>query len=180
MMELNRSAEICEGSYYELGDKRFTKTGTYTVMDKAQGIIYHLTLTVHPKSLVKKQIVITDEDLPYIYEGQFYTPDVPIWDNTKKEWDEASKSTVYTDTFYNQFGCDSLVRLEFLVTTRYSEWDQIPLCSGETIIIDRDTITKAGFSLAVTARQEQTPSTCTRMGLFLLKGSFIRSVFFIR
>ncbi len=48
-----------------------------------------------------------------------------------------------------------------------------------TTTVTEMAITTAGFSCAVTARQEHTPSTCTRMGLFLLNGSFINSTFFM-
>ena len=45
----------------------------------------------------------------------------------------------------NQYRCDSISRLVLVVTSHYSEWNQIPLCPGSEIKIDDQIITKSGL-----------------------------------
>ena len=54
----------------------------------------------------------------------------------------------------------------------------IKFANATTTVTD-SAITTAGFSCAVTARQEHTPSTCTVMGFCLLNGSVINFQFLL-
>ena len=152
MMEVDRVVEICDGDFYDLYGKKLTKAGNYTGMN--EDTIVHLTLIVNQNSLFKQRIVITEEDIPYIYKGHFYEPEAPVWDKTTQSWDQDVKTTIFADSLINRYGCDSVIRLEFVVTTHYSEWNQIPLCSGSQLIIDSDTIKKAGFYTFVRRSRE--------------------------
>ena len=152
MMEVDRVVEICDGDFYDLYGKKLTKAGNYTGMN--EDTIVHLTLIVNEHSLFKQRIVITEEDIPYIYKGHFYEPEAPVWDKTTQSWDQDVKTTIFSDSLINRFGCDSVIRIEFVVTTHYSEWNQIPLCSGSQLIIDTDTIKKAGFYTFVRRSKE--------------------------
>ena len=145
MMDIFRDIEICDGDYYDLYGTKLTKTGTYTKMSPNGDTIAHINLTVNPRTLIKERIVLTEEDLPYIYGGHFYDPEVPIWNASTQSWDQDVKTTIDSALFLNRYGCDSIIRIEFVVTTHYSDWNQIPLCSGSQLIIDKDTIRKAGF-----------------------------------
>ena len=77
-----------------------------------------MNLTVNPKSITEKRIVITPAQLPYIVEGHLFEHD-----------------TIHVDTLVNQYGCDSLYRIVLVTTTHYSEWTPIPLCPGAELKI---------------------------------------------
>ena len=145
MIEVERDVTICDGDYYDLYGQKLSKAGKYTKMSSNGDTIAHINLTVNPVSVIKKRIVITDEEVPYIYGGHLYTPEIPIWDYATQSWDKDVKTTIENSEYLNQYGCDSTVYLELVVTTHYSNWDQIPLCSNDTVIIDNDTITRAGY-----------------------------------
>ena len=145
MMEVQRDITICDGEYYDLYGQKLTKAGKYTKMSPNGDTIAHITLTVNPVSVEQKRIVITDEQVPYQYGGRLYYPEIPMWDPATQTWDKDVKTTQITNEYLNQYGCDSTLYLDFVVTTHYSEWNQIPLCSNETLIIDNDTITHAGY-----------------------------------
>ena len=130
--EFTRTAEICQGEYYDFFGRKLTHTGNYTYISAHKDSIVYLTLTVLPISISEKRIVITDKNSTYIYDGQLYE-NLHIGDN------------LFTDTLINQYGCDSIARLIICVTTRYSEWTPIPLCPGSEIKIDGQTITEAGL-----------------------------------
>ena len=145
MMEIERKVTICDGEYYDLYGQKLTKKGNYTKMSPDGDTIMHIDLTVNPVSVEQKRIVITDEEVPYSYGGRLYYPELPVWVPASQSWDKDVKTTQYTNEFFNQYGCDSTLYLDFVVTTHYSDWNQIPLCSNETLIIDNDTITHAGY-----------------------------------
>ncbi len=145
MIEVERDVKICDGTYYDLYGEKLTKTGKYTKISPNGDTIAHINLTINPISAIKQRIVIMDEEVPYIYGGRLYTPEVPVWDAATQSWDKDVKTTIENSMYLNQYGCDSTVYLEFVVTTHYSDWNQIPLCSNETLIIDNDTITRAGY-----------------------------------
>ena len=122
----HQEVTICQGDYYDFYGTNLTHSGLYTHVTQTGDSIY-LTLTVNPKDITEKEIVITPYDLPYIYQGQIY-----------------EQGGLYTETYKNKNGCDSICRLQLTVTNRYSEWDQIALCSGKAINIDGKVITEAG------------------------------------
>ncbi len=126
--EFYRTAEICQGDYYEFFGRKLTHTGNYTYTSQYKDSIVYLSLTTKPVSISEKRIVITDKQLPYIYDGRLY-----------------NAMGVYSDTLVNMHGCDSVKRLVLVVTQRYSEWDPIPLCPGSEVKIDGEVITKAGL-----------------------------------
>ena len=130
--EFSRTAEICQGEYYDFFGRKLTHSGNYTYTSQYKDSIVYLTLTVLPTSISEKRIVVTDKKTSYIYDGQIYE-NLHLGDN------------LFTDTLINQYGCDSIKRLIICVTTRYSEWMPMALCPGSEIKIDGMTITEAGL-----------------------------------
>lgn len=126
--EFYRTAEICQGDYYEFFGRKLTHTGNYTYTSQYKDSIVYLSLTTKPVSISEQRIVITDKQLPYIYDGRLY-----------------DAMGVYSDTLVNMHGCDSVKRLVLVVTQRYSEWDPMPLCPGSEVKIDGMVITEAGL-----------------------------------
>ena len=118
---------ICQGEEYKFFGKTLTHSGEYTYNSLNKDSVIYLKLTVNPASITEKRIVIAPDSLPYIYNGRTY-----------------EKAGVYADTFINRYKCDSIIRLNLVVTNRYSEWDQIPLCPGQTLKIEDRLITKPG------------------------------------
>ena len=130
--EFYRTAEICQGEYYEFFDRKLTHTGDYTYTSQYKDSIVYLSLTVKPISVTEKRIVITDKKNYHTYDGQIYE-NLHMGDN------------LFVDTLRNQYGCDSIKRLVICMTTRYSEWIPIPLCPGSDVRIDGQIITEAGL-----------------------------------
>ncbi len=121
---------MCQGDVYEWFGDKLTKTGSYYhKIESNQGdTIYHLNLVVHQPSLHEERVVICEEDVPYIHHGQAYYHD-----------------TLITDSLKDVNGCDSLMRINLIISDRCSDWDQIPLCAGDTLYISGDTITQPGL-----------------------------------
>ena len=121
--------EICQGDYFEFLDgRKLTHTGQYKYVSQYKDSVVTLNLTVNPKSITEKRIVITPAQLPYIVEGHLF-----------------DKDTIHVDTLVNQYGCDSLYRIVLVTTTHYSEWTPIPLCPGAELKIDGQVITEPGL-----------------------------------
>ena len=120
------SVEICQGDEYTFFGVPYSRSGTYKYEIGCDSIIT-MHLIVHPRDITEKRVVISDEDLPYRYNGNEY-------------WD----TDIYTDTFKNVHGCDSIFKLNLVVSQHCSEWDQMPLCPGGEIRIDGQVITQAG------------------------------------
>ena len=121
--------EICQGDYFEFLDgRKLTHTGQYKYVSQYKDSVVTLNLTVNPKSITEKRIVITPAQLPYIVEGHLFEHD-----------------TIHVDTLVNQYGCDSLYRIVLVTTTHYSEWTPIPLCPGAELKIDGQVITEPGL-----------------------------------
>lgn len=120
------TTEICQGEEYMFFGVPYTKSGTYKYEIGCDSIII-MHLIVHPRDITEKRVVICDEDLPYRYNGEEY-------------W----KTKVYVDTFKNVHACDSIFKLNLIVSTHVSDWDQIPLCPGADIRIDGQVITEPG------------------------------------
>ena len=121
--------EICQGDYFEFLDgRKLTHTGQYKYVSQYKDSVVTLNLTVNPKSITEKRIVITPAQLPYIVEGHLF-----------------DKDTIHVDTLVNQYGCDSLYRIVLVTTTHYSEWTPIPLCPGAELKIDGQIITEPGL-----------------------------------
>ena len=120
------SAEICQGEEYIFFGVPYSKSGTYKYEIGCDSIIT-MHLTVHPRSITEKRVVISQEELPYRYNGEEY-------------WE----TKIYVDTFKNIYACDSIFKLNLIVSEHVSEWEQIPLCPGAEIRIDDQIITEAG------------------------------------
>ena len=121
--------EICQGDYFEFLDgRKLTHTGQYKYVSQYKDSVVTLNLTVNPKSITEKRIVITPAQLPYIVDGHLFEHD-----------------TIHVDTLVNQYGCDSLYRIVLVTTTHYSEWTPIPLCPGAELKIDGQVITEPGL-----------------------------------
>lgn len=117
---------ICDGETYSFYGKEYTKSGTYTeLLGKDSIEICHLT--VLRKAYQSERIVLFPGQLPYIHNGKEYT-----------------QPGIYVDSLLSQNNCDSIYRLELIMSEHYSDWVYRPLCTGETIKIDSITITQAG------------------------------------
>ena len=119
--------EICQGEEEEFFGMYYSRPGTYKYTIGCDSIIT-MHLIVHPRDITEKRVVIADEDLPYRYNGQEY-------------WE----TKIYSDTAKNIHGCDSIFKLNLIVSTHVSEWDQVPLCPGGELRIDGQVITEAGL-----------------------------------
>ncbi|MBR4432702.1 MAG: T9SS type A sorting domain-containing protein, partial [Paludibacteraceae bacterium] len=126
--EFTWTKEICQGEYFDFFGRKLTHTGKYVYTSQYKDSIVTLMLTVNPISITEERIVITDKQIPYIYDGRIY-----------------EASGVYADTMLNHLGCDSIHRVVLVVSSRYSDWDPIPLCPGAEIKIDGQVITESGL-----------------------------------
>lgn len=120
------TVEICQGEEYTFFGVPYSRQGTYKYEIGCDSIIT-MHLIVHPREIVEKRVVISDEELPYRYNGNEY-------------WN----TDIYVDTFRTIHGCDSIFKLNLIVSEHVSAWDQIPLCPGTDIRIDGQIITEAG------------------------------------
>lgn len=118
---------ICQGESYNFFGVNYTRSGTYKYEIGCDSVII-LHLLVRPKDIIEKRVVIADEDLPYRYLGREY-------------W----HTDIYVDSLTNRYGCDSLFKLNLIVSEHVSPWYQIPLCPGSEIKIDSMVITKSGL-----------------------------------
>jgi hypothetical protein len=127
--EFTWTREICQGDYYEFLDgRKLTHTGQYKYVSQYKDSIVTLNLTVNPISINEKRILITNKQVPYVYNGKIY-----------------KEGGVYNDTLVNKYGCDSICRLILTVSSHYSEWTPMPLCPGSELKIDGEVITEAGL-----------------------------------
>ncbi|MBR6017779.1 MAG: hypothetical protein IK073_04095 [Paludibacteraceae bacterium] len=120
------SDTICSGESYNFFGVNYTRSGTYRYEIGCDSVII-LHLLVRPKDIVEKRVVISDEELPYRYQGREY-------------W----HTDIYVDSMTNRYGCDSLFKLNLIVSEHVSPWYQIPLCPGSEIRIDSMVITRSG------------------------------------
>lgn len=120
------TTEICQGEEYVFFGVPYSKSGTYKYEIGCDSIIT-MHLIVHPRDITEKRVVIANEDLPYRYNGEEY-------------W----QTDIYVDTFKNVHGCDSIFKLNLIVSQHVSDWEQIPLCPGGEVRIDGQIITEAG------------------------------------
>ena len=120
--------EICQGESFDFFGRRLTHTGQYKYTSQYKDSVITLNLTVNPISITETRKVITDKQIPYIYNGRIY-----------------EQGGIYNDTLVNRYGCDSILRFVLIVSSRYSDWTPMPLCPGSEIKIDGDTIRQAGL-----------------------------------
>lgn len=120
------SETICQGESYLFHGIPYSKSGTYKHIQGCDSTSI-LHLTVLPRDIEEKRVVITSEDMPFRYRGNLY-----------------EEGGLFSDTLHNIYGCDSIFRLNLIVTEHYSDWNQIPLCPGGKIKIDSLVITKSG------------------------------------
>ena len=120
--------EICQGEFFDFFGRRLTHTGQYKYTSQYKDSVITLNLTVNPISITETRKVITDKQIPYIYNGRIY-----------------EQGGIYNDTLVNRYGCDSILRFVLIVSSRYSDWTPMPLCPGSEIKIDGDTIRQAGL-----------------------------------
>ena len=118
---------ICQGESRAFYGMNYTRTGTYRHEVGCDTLIT-LHLFVRPPSITERRVVVSDEELPYRYQGHEY-------------WETG----LYVDSLSNQYGCDSLVKLNFIVSEHCSPWYRIPLCTGSEIKIDSTVITRSGL-----------------------------------
>ena len=120
--------EICQGEFFDFFGRRLTHTGQYKYTSQYKDSVITLNLTVNPISITETRKVITDKQIPYIYNGRIY-----------------EQGGIYNDTLVNRYGCDSILRFVLIVSSRYSDWTPMPLCPGSEIKIDGESITEAGL-----------------------------------
>ena len=120
--------EICQGESFDFFGRRLTHTGQYKYTSQYKDSVITLNLTVNPISITETRKVITDKQIPYIYNGRIY-----------------EQGGIYNDTLVNRYGCDSILRFVLIVSSRYSDWTPMPLCPGSEIKIDGESITEAGL-----------------------------------
>ncbi|MCB0654722.1 MAG: gliding motility-associated C-terminal domain-containing protein [Saprospiraceae bacterium] len=121
--------QICNGQTFTFGTQTLSASGTYTETFTSQAgcdSVVTLNLSVVP------QITTTLDEV--ICEGETYFLGATPY----------TASGTYTGNFTSSSGCDSIVTLNLTVspTIRYS-FDQ-PLCDGESIVFNGQSITRAG------------------------------------
>lgn len=117
---------ICQGESRSFYGVEYSRTGTYRHEVGCDTLII-LHLFVRTPTITEKRVVVSDEELPYRYNGREY-------------WE----TNLYVDSFTNRYGCDSIAKLNFIVSEHCSPWHRIPLCTGSEIKIDSMTITRSG------------------------------------
>ncbi|MGM9809530.1 MAG: hypothetical protein ACI30J_01495 [Paludibacteraceae bacterium] len=123
-------AAICEGGSYEFNGKFYDATGTYYDTTRVEGqadMVEGLVLTVRKPDYTQVKDVLC--------AGETYT-----FGDT-----EITTSGVYTETYQNQFGCDSVVELSLTVaevtTKRTAEY----ICEGDTFLFAGHALTESGI-----------------------------------
>ncbi len=147
VITVQRKDSICNGESYNFYGKTLTKAGTYRASVEVPGkmdSVIILTLKVNPTSFTKVTKVITEEDLPFVYDGRVYGVNDGLARGVIKD---------FTEEYINQYGCDSTIILTINVTEHYSAWNLIPICTGELLIIDGDTIRQPGQYVFLRRRQ---------------------------
>jgi hypothetical protein len=125
----NISASICSNETYSFGGDLLNIQGTYTdTISAVAGCdsVIVLNLVVNPTNL--ENIAKT------ICEGDFY----PFGSQSP------STAGVYTETFVNKFGCDSVVTLNLTVKPISSVTASKSICEGSSYVFGSQTITNAG------------------------------------
>ncbi|MCQ2325457.1 MAG: hypothetical protein MJZ58_04630, partial [Paludibacteraceae bacterium] len=128
LMEKTINVEACQDGY-EFYGQLYKKSGTYRHREK--DTLWTINLTIHETKYTRVEVVLcadtTRDTIYYYYHGK-----------------ELVAPTIYRDTFQTAKGCDSIVILDLKITEKFSEWDERPLCKGDTVIIQGDTIFKPG------------------------------------
>lgn len=118
---------ICQGETRSFYGMSCTRTGTYR-HEVGCDTLMILHLYVRTPTIIERRVVVSDEELPYRYQGREY-------------WDTG----IYVDSLTNQYGCDSIFKLNFIVSEHCSPWYRMPLCTGSEIKIDTTVITHSGL-----------------------------------
>ncbi|MCB0669602.1 MAG: hypothetical protein KDC80_27445, partial [Saprospiraceae bacterium] len=120
---------ICSGTFFEVGDSRYSKAGTYydtlQTQDGCDSVII-LELNIAPHYLVNESDTVC-ADAGYIFGN-----------------DTLYLSGRYSATLQSIYGCDSLVELDLTVIGENIMRDTI-LCEGQPILFGVDTITQPGI-----------------------------------
>ncbi|MGB0871032.1 MAG: PA domain-containing protein [Flavobacteriales bacterium] len=120
---------ICEGESFMVGSSAYTTSGNYTnTLSNMYGCdsVVTLNLTVNPIS----NTPLTES----ICEGENYTVGSSIYTSTG----------IYTDTFMNVYGCDSIVSLDLTVHPLFNIPLAESICMGETFIVGSTGYTTTG------------------------------------
>lgn len=117
---------ICNGETYHFGGKTYRKSATLRdTIGIDSVVICHLE--VLPSYYNEERKVLYPEQFPYLYHGKLYRT-----------------QGTYDDTLRASNGCDSILRMHLVQSEHCSDWDYVPLCTGETLYIDSTAITKIG------------------------------------
>ncbi len=120
---------ICEGESIQIGDSFFNQTGDYEVLMMNQ---------YGCDSLISLNLMVTEKNTlnlsATLCEGENY----PVGDSL---YDETG---IYTNTFKNRFGCDSVVHLDLTVHPAYDIELIETICEGESIRIGELTFRESG------------------------------------
>ena len=128
-----RVVNICEGESYYFNGEYLTESGIYAEVSTessacatSSSLGDAIKLVVHsPQSYDLHETICANER--YNFGGEFY-----------------NVSGVYTKTFANQYGCDSIVTLHLTVGGLYDVTLRDTICSGETYTWDGKSYTSAG------------------------------------
>lgn len=119
--KITLSPTICQGTYFQVGNKKYTDSGTYvdTLINQffCDSIVTTI-LTVQPNT--SEQITRT------ICQGSSIT----IGNNTYNQ------PGLYRDTLKSIYGCDSIIILRLQVQNQITFQQQINLCEGQSYTIN--------------------------------------------
>lgn len=153
----NQSLKICKGTSVKVGQNVYTQSGIYTdtlkTISGCDSVVTTL-LTVLDSSIT---------DLNY-----FLCSGESVVINNKTY----SKTGQYTDKLTNQFGCDSILKIDLQVNDTVLRYQDRYICEGDTIMIGGQIFTKPGNfkevlmssvgcdSVVVTRIYKSKPSAC--------------------
>lgn len=130
--QITLTPTICQGTYFQVGNKKYTTPGTYVDTLVNQFLcdsIITTVLTVQPNT--SEQITRT------ICLGNSIT----IGNNTY------SQPGLYRDTLQSIYGCDSVIILRLLVQSQITFQQQINICEGQSYTINGHTYDANGTYL---------------------------------
>ncbi|NQU86367.1 MAG: M6 family metalloprotease domain-containing protein [Mariniphaga sp.] len=122
--------EICDGNEVQIGPDIFTEQGVYNIVFEDQfgcDSVIVLNLTVYSVNET-----FLEED---ICPGEFYT----LGDNAY------NFPGIYTHTFQNQFGCDSIVTLDLRLKSSKEVFFTENICPGDSVVVGGEVFYTTGI-----------------------------------
>ncbi len=110
-------AGICEGQTYNFYGTPLTQSGVY----------YHtITTTANCDSIVELQLFVQPEDTTWISQSVCEGNSYNFHGNL------LTQSGIYHHTLSSQYGCDSVIQLDFTVNAVDTNWTKQTICEGST------------------------------------------------